>query len=467
VIGSGAPLVRTPPWLSHLDLEWRLPPVREFYEWLARKHTVVRYDSQGCGLSEWKRSDFSLDSEVRLLDEVVEKLRLDRFTLFGHNIGALIAIKYAVRHPERVAALALFGTPRIFGRRSLAEDIPECFQVLIRDHWKLAARLITSLAAPSVDGGTIEMLSDAARRSSTGRNVLESICAMVYEADLGDLSSITAPAAIIHRAGDRIAPYASARELAARIPGSWLIPVEGSSDLPYVGNTAPVLQAIDEAVDRATASATEAADAAGDAENDGQRAVFRSEGEYWTVAFRQAPFRIRDSQGMRYIAQLLRNPDREFHARELELRSGPVETPGSAPGAPGADREGSAESGFEMHGSGDLGAMLDARAKSAYRRRLQELRSDLDHARAAGNVERAAELENEISFLARELSQAVGLRGRDRRAGSLAERSRINVTRAIHRAIERIGEHDEALGELLGSQIKTGLLCVYRPDDSL
>ena len=84
---------------------------------------------------------------------------------------------------------------------------------------------------------------------------------------------------------------------------------------------------------------------------------------------------------------------------------------------------------------GDAGEMLDARAKDAYRRRLAEIDDDIEEARATGDGERAAQADTERDFLLQELSRAVGLDGRDRRAASASERARVGVTRAVRQAI--------------------------------
>ncbi len=75
--------------------------------------------------------------------------------------------------------------------------------------------------------------------------------------------------------------------------------------------------------------------------------------------------------------------------------------------------------------------MLDERAKSAYRRRLSELREELDQAKQRGDVERGLRVEREIDALTRELSRAVGLGGRGRRAGSASERARQSAAKTI------------------------------------
>ena len=74
-VGSGPALVVAQP-ISHLGLEWEEPRVRDFWDTIGQHHMVVRYDNQGCGLSDRNRSDFSLDSEIRLIEAIVKDLEL-------------------------------------------------------------------------------------------------------------------------------------------------------------------------------------------------------------------------------------------------------------------------------------------------------------------------------------------------------------------------------------------------------
>ncbi len=115
-------------------------------------------------------------------------------------------------------------------------------------------------------------------------------------------------------------------------------------------------------------------------------------------------------------------------------------------------------------GLGDAGAMLDPAAKAAYKRRLDELREELEEAREFNDPGRAEKAEQEIEFLTRELARAVGLSGRDRKAGSHAERSRVKVTKAIRVALSHIANACPELGQYLETTIKTGEFCVYTPD---
>ena len=187
------------------------------------------------------------------------------------------------------------------------------------------------------------------------------------------------------------------------------------------------------------------------------RGVFLRMGEIWTLSLDGPPIALKDIKGLRYIQQLLQQPGQEFHVIDI------LREPASPDALPDRADTASvlASATVSVGGLGDSGEMLDARAKDEYRRRLRELREELEEHRARGNYERAEALENEIDFISREISRAVGLGRRDRRAGSAAERARLNVTRAIKTALQKIAEHDRRLSELLEDRLRTGMFCRY------
>jgi CheY-like chemotaxis protein len=177
----------------------------------------------------------------------------------------------------------------------------------------------------------------------------------------------------------------------------------------------------------------------------GGTARFQREGEFWTIAFDGSAFRLRDTKGLHYIGALLREPGRERYALDLET----AHAGGDERGAPVA---------------GDAGPILDPEAKAQYRARLDDLANEIQSAEEQNDTERAARATEEREALVHELAAAVGLGGRDRRAGSDAERARVNVTRAIRAALERIQEHSRALGQHLDATLRTGQFCAYVPD---
>ena len=189
--------------------------------------------------------------------------------------------------------------------------------------------------------------------------------------------------------------------------------------------------------------------------------IFHREGDYWTVAYEGSTTRLKDAKGLHYISYLLGHPGEEIRALDLVTRIGgggeePLET---------ASAEDFARSDTVAGDLGHAGEVLDAQAKAAYGRRLNELQEELEEARELGNEERAEKAEDEIMALGRELKGAIGLAGRDRRAASSTERARIAVTKAIRLSLNKIAENDASLGKLLSTTIKTGTVCAYVPDD--
>lgn len=111
----------------------------------------------------------------------------------------------------------------------------------------------------------------------------------------------------------------------------------------------------------------------------------------------------------------------------------------------------------------DAGPVLDARAKVEYRERLDALREQLAEAEEFGDTARAGRIEAEIQSIADQLAGAVGLGGRDRRAASVVERTRINVQRCLKDTLSRIAAADATLGRYLSACVKSGTYCSYQP----
>jgi CheY-like chemotaxis protein len=188
--------------------------------------------------------------------------------------------------------------------------------------------------------------------------------------------------------------------------------------------------------------------------------TFRLDGEYWTIAYQGMVSRVKDTLGLRYVAYLLRAPHRKIHVLELVavVEGAPEEA------AKGVLEGREREAGLRISRLGHAGELLDAKAKADYKRRLEELREELEDARECNDLGRASRTQNEMEMLTQELLHAVGFGGRDRRAGDISERARVNVKRAIDAALQRISSHHPALGDYLSGAINTGTYCSYTPD---
>ena len=175
-------------------------------------------------------------------------------------------------------------------------------------------------------------------------------------------------------------------------------------------------------------------------------AVFRRDGDFWTLVYEGGALRLKDSKGLQYIAVLLRQEGKEIHAADLASGQG-VSTEGAR------DR-------------GDAGEILDAQARSEYRQRVEDLEAELEEATRWSDVGRAARLREEIDFLKDELSAAFGVGGRSRKAGDVTERARKAVASRIRDTIERIRKEHRPLALHLENAIRTGAYCSYEPDRS-
>jgi class 3 adenylate cyclase len=181
---------------------------------------------------------------------------------------------------------------------------------------------------------------------------------------------------------------------------------------------------------------------------DAPGATLRREGDYWTLVYAGVTGRVKDMKGLRYLIHLLGHPGHEFHVLDLI-----GEATSTAP-AEGALRG-------AVRASGPL---LDAAAKAAYRRRLAELREDAAEAERFNDAGRTERARAEMDALTEQLASAVGLGGRDRSAGSGAERARTTVTHSLRTVIERIARQNPRLGDHLTRRVRTGTFCMYVPD---
>ena len=184
----------------------------------------------------------------------------------------------------------------------------------------------------------------------------------------------------------------------------------------------------------------------------GESSFIRHE-DYWAIRYQGHSAFLKSTRGLQFLAFLLHTPGREFHVSEL-LSSMAVH-PAMTSGLIGDGRR--------YTGLYEGLPILDAQAKAECKRRLNELRQELDEAERFNDPARAAKANNEMTLFAQHLAAAIGLGGRGRKKSSEAERARCAVTKRIKEAIQKISESIPALGHHLNARIKTGYFCSYNP----
>ena len=238
--GSGYPLVKAANWLNHLDFEWDSPVWRHWLRELAKHHTFIRYDERGNGLSDWDIKDGSFEAWVHDLETVVDAAGVEKFALMGISQGGPVAIAYAVRHPERVSHLILFGAYRC-GRNNRdhsdkAREARHALKTLMRFDWGRSnaafSQLFTNRFLP--ENATPEhqrWFNDLQRMSATGENAAW----IMEECDNTDvrplLASVAVPTAVFHSERDQVVPIEEGRLLAAEIPNARFVPLPSANHL--------------------------------------------------------------------------------------------------------------------------------------------------------------------------------------------------------------------------------------------
>src|SRR5215211_1342652 len=108
--GTGPTLIKAANWMTHLDFEWESPVWRHWIRFFSENFRYVRHDERGCGMTDWNVGDVSFERWIEDLESVVAAAEpKEPFTLLGISQGAATCIGYAIRHPDRVSRLILYG----------------------------------------------------------------------------------------------------------------------------------------------------------------------------------------------------------------------------------------------------------------------------------------------------------------------------------------------------------------------
>ncbi|HEX3340629.1 MAG TPA: alpha/beta fold hydrolase [Pseudolabrys sp.] len=234
VAGQGPPLVKAANWLNHLEYDWQSPLWSELLHELAASHRLVRYDERGNGLSDWDVDDISFEAFVRDLESVVDAAGLERFALLGISQGCAVSVVYAIRHPERISHLVLYGG---FARGRATRD-PEHARTLlslVKQGWgqenPAFRQFFTSLFFPEGTPEQMQWFNDLQRITTSPENAVR-IMQATGELDISDLlPQVRVPTLVLHCRNDAAVVLDEGRRLAAGIPGAKFVALESRNHL--------------------------------------------------------------------------------------------------------------------------------------------------------------------------------------------------------------------------------------------
>ncbi|MEL7023968.1 MAG: alpha/beta fold hydrolase [Pseudomonadota bacterium] len=237
-VGDGPAVIKTANWLSHLELDWDAPIWSPLFRRLARGHRFIRYDERGNGLSDWDVPEISFEAFASDLESVVDAVDADRFALLGISQGASVAIDYAVRNPERVSHLILFGAYDRGWRvnaKPAEIDEREAVMTLTKTGWgrndPTYRQIFSSTFMPSANPQELAWFNEFQRQTTSPENAARFLSAF-GDIDVGGLlESVSVPTLVLHSRGDRRIPFDVGRDIAARIPDAQFVGLESDGHL--------------------------------------------------------------------------------------------------------------------------------------------------------------------------------------------------------------------------------------------
>ena len=232
--GSGPALVKAANWLTHLEYDWESPVWRHWIRFFSDHFRSVRYDERGCGMTDWNVGDLSFDRWVEDLEAVIEAARpAEPFSLLGISQGAAVCVAYAVRHPERVARLVLYGGyARGWALREDGESQREHNAIveLVRLGWgkdnPAFRQVFTSRFIPGGSDEQMKWFNDLCRKTARP-DVAAELMAARSRIEISHLvGRVRTPTLVIHARDDAVCPLAEGRRVAAGIPGALFVELD-------------------------------------------------------------------------------------------------------------------------------------------------------------------------------------------------------------------------------------------------
>jgi class 3 adenylate cyclase len=244
-LGEGIPFVEMPTIpVSHIQMEWQFLQWRRWYESLAQRRMVVRYDCRGAGLSDRDVSDFSLDAQVLDLEAVVERLGLERLALLSPIHSGPVAIAYAARHPERVSHLVLWHSWAV--THDAASPQLRALAQLRDTDWHVYSEAVAHTLLGWSEGEPAHRYA-ALMRECISQEMMKTALVAIGEFDATELlPQVQVPTLVLHRRQLSWLSVDIARGLASRIPNARLALLEGESGAVFLGETEAVMRALNE-----------------------------------------------------------------------------------------------------------------------------------------------------------------------------------------------------------------------------
>lgn len=232
--GAGLPVVLLHSFLGSSEI-WRgqVPA-------LAQHYRVIKIDLRGHGRSDNIEGPFTLYDAVDDVIAVLDALGIERAVWCGLSIGGMVAMRGAIRYPERVAGLVLMdtdaGAETAWNRmkyRAMGGVVSTFgFCPLLPLVSALMFGATTRRDNPTLVDETRQMI--ARNHIDSARRCLEAL--MRRDSVVGRLQEIEVPALVVVGEEDRMLPPSHSRRIRERLPDA------GLTMIPNAGHMTPLEQ---------------------------------------------------------------------------------------------------------------------------------------------------------------------------------------------------------------------------------
>lgn len=237
--GAGPVVVKAANWLTHLEYEWESPVWKHWIQFFSTHCRFVRYDERGCGMSEWRAGALSLDQWAADLDSVIDAAApTGPVTLLGISQGAATCIRYAIRHPDRVARLILYGGYARGASRRGSPETESAYRAMIdlaRVAWgkenPTFRQVFTSRFIPGGSQQQLDWFNDLCLKTASGEIVASLLGARAVVDITDSLAEVRAPTLVLHARDDEVIPVAEGRLLATGIPGAEFVELDSRNHI--------------------------------------------------------------------------------------------------------------------------------------------------------------------------------------------------------------------------------------------
>jgi pimeloyl-ACP methyl ester carboxylesterase/DNA-binding CsgD family transcriptional regulator len=235
--GKGPPLLFAQHYIHHLDHDWTSPIWRPWLELLSRRHTVIRYDWRGCGLSDRQDVEFTPERYRDDLAAVVEAAGIDQFAMLAMAQGARIGMGYIAAHPERVSRLALY-QPSTGGRGAPGRDPAQAeaertrfkaMELGWQNHEQAYVRFFTSMYVPGASSEQARAYGDLLRLTTSPAIVMAMQHSFHMTDVREDVTKVRSPTLVLHSRDNAIVPFDEGRAVASLIPGARFVALNSAN----------------------------------------------------------------------------------------------------------------------------------------------------------------------------------------------------------------------------------------------